>query len=88
MKREYYYRIAGGASGLMLAVFNMWGVFAPLQAMALLPVLFVAADRRVERSVVLATGMYMGLAYTLPQIVYLRLPGMITIILLLYLTAI
>lgn len=88
MKREYYYRIAGGASGLMLAVPNMWGVFAPLQAMALLPVLFVAADRRVKRSVVLATGMYMGLAYTLPQIVYLRLPGMITIILLLYLTAI
>lgn len=88
MKREYYYRMAGGASGLMLAVPNIWGVLAPLQAMALLPVLFVAADRGVKRSVVLATGMYMGLAYTLPQILYLRMPGMITVILLLYLTAI
>lgn len=88
MKREYYYRMAGGASGLMLAAPNIWGVLAPLQAMALLPVLYVAADRGVKRGVVLAAGMYMGLAYTLPQVVYLRMPGVITVILLLYLTAI
>ena len=85
-RNQFYCRLAGGATGLMLAASNLWAPLAPIQAVALIPILFVDARGKVKKDTILAAGMYMGLAYTLPQIVYLRLPIIITVILLLHLT--
>jgi len=86
-RRAAGFRLAGAASGLMLAAPNMWGVLAPMQAAALGPILYFNAAVRARRSVVLLAGMYMGLAYTVPQIFYLCMPPVITVILLVYFTA-
>ncbi|MCD6394564.1 MAG: carbon-nitrogen hydrolase family protein [Planctomycetes bacterium] len=87
-KQDVYCRFAGAASGLMLAVPNMYSPLAPMQAVALVPILYFAVNGKVKNRVLCAAGMYMGLAYTLPQIIYLRLPAPITLILLVHLTVV
>lgn len=59
-RRAAGFRLAGAASGLMLAAPNMWGVLAPMQAAALGPILYFNAAVRARQSVVLLAGMYMG----------------------------
>jgi apolipoprotein N-acyltransferase len=86
-RRAVGFRLAGAAAGLMLAGPSMWGTLAPLQGVALLPILYCDAALRVKRPVVFLAGMYMGLAYTVPQICYLRMPPVITVILLVYFSA-
>ena len=87
-KQSFYCRLAGAASGLMLAVPNMYSPLAPIQAVALVPILYFAVNGKVKKRLFCAAGMYMGLAYTLPQIIYLRLPAPITLILLIHLTVV
>lgn len=69
----------------MLAAGQFFGPLCVLQAVALLPLMvLVLRERRMLP--VLLTGFYMGLAYTLPQMIYLCMPVIVTTILLLWLT--
>ena len=85
--REWLCRLAGVASGLLMAAPHLYAAAAPLQAVALLPILYVLASRRVRHTTALAAGIYMGLAYTLPQLIVLQMPLPMTLTILLYLTA-
>jgi apolipoprotein N-acyltransferase len=67
-------RIAGAFGGLLLGIPNMYPALAPLQAIALIPVFYLAASGKVRSRGMLVAGLYMGLAYTLPQLFALRLP--------------
>ena len=78
---ELVCRVAGVISGLMLAAANIYPMAAPLQLVAFIGVLYLAASG-VRSGAMLAAGIYMGLAYSLPQMFLLRLPVPMTLILL------
>lgn len=71
----------------MLAAGQFVGPLCILQLGALLGLLVLILKERKVLPVLLA-GFYMGLAYTLPQMIYLRMPIIVTIILLLWLTVV
>lgn len=81
--RMWTYRAAGVIGGLMLAAGQFWGPGCVLQAGALGVVLWPAVKDRKVGSAALA-GLYMGIFYTLPQMVYLRMPVPVTAILLVW----
>ncbi len=78
----WYYRIAGAAGGLMLAAGNFFGPLCVLQLGAFVPVMLLAVHDKKNRLTALA-GLYMGLAFATPQMIYLRMPLPITIALIL-----
>ena len=80
--REVYCRVAGGVSGVLFGLPNIFGFLAPLQAVALVGLFLVVGKSRHSKNVLLLTGMYMGLGYTLPQVIVLKLPAPVTAILL------
>ncbi|MHC4553342.1 MAG: nitrilase-related carbon-nitrogen hydrolase [Planctomycetota bacterium] len=81
------YRLAGIVGGLLLAAGQFYGPLCVLQLVALMPLMcLVLRERRVLP--VLLTGFYMGMAYTLPQMIYLCMPVPVTVILLLWLSVI
>lgn len=80
-----HYRLAGAAGGLMLAAGQFWGPACVLQLAALVPLMvLVLKDRRIAPAMLAA--FYMGIAYTLPQMVYLCMPVPVTVILLVWMT--
>lgn len=80
-------RFAGGLSGLLLVVGHLYPAAAVLQVVALVPILYVLAKRKVgRRAVVVLAGMYMGFCYILPQLIALRLPVVMSLILLVHFT--
>ena len=79
-------RLTGAASGLLLAIPHFWPLAAPLQLVALLPVLYLSARPRTTRRQILIAGGYMGILYVMPQAVLLRMPAWITAVLLLEMT--
>jgi len=84
---SWLYRIAGVYGGLMLAAGQFFPLLAILQLVALIPLMvLVLKNRRLGLGAM--AGLYMGLAYTIPQMIYLRLPVIVTLILLVYLTVI
>ena len=85
-KKEWLCRFVGVVSGLLVAIPNLYSVLAPLQTVALVPVLYLAISRKVGHRGMLLAGFYMGLAYTLPQMIALRLPLPMTLILTIHLT--
>ena len=85
IKKEGFCRIAGAASGLLLAIPNFYPILAPIQIFALLPILYLGARRENKYSNIITAGIYMGLFYTLPQMIVLRMPIPITLILLVHL---
>ncbi|MBN1816641.1 MAG: hypothetical protein JW828_04725 [Sedimentisphaerales bacterium] len=85
---EWVYRAAGCGGGLLLAAGNLWGILAPLQLTGFLPVLLVDKTYKPGRQGLFLMGLYMGLAYTLPQMFVLRLPAPITAILIAVLTTV
>lgn len=85
-KIDWVSRLVGAVSGLLLAIPNLYPILAPLQAAALLPILYLAARRKSRLSVMITVGVYMGLFYTMPQMIVLKLPIPITVILVVHLT--
>lgn len=86
MKIHYnHYRLAGAAGGLLLAAGQFWGPACLLQLVALVPLMvLVLRDRRIGPAAL--AGFYMGITYTLPQMVYLLMPVPVTVILLVWMT--
>jgi len=85
-KRALVYRIIGAASGLLMAIPNLYPAWAPLQAFALIPIFYLGASRTAHRRDVLSAGLYMGFGYILPQLVMLRFPIPVTLVLLVHFT--
>ena len=86
MKRSLHpYRLAGVVGGLLLGAGQFWGAACVLQLAALVPVMVLALRDRRPQWAALA-GLYMGIAYTIPQMIYLRMPVPVTVILLLWMT--
>ena len=79
--KEVFCRVCGITSGLLLGLPNLFPAFAPVQCVALLPILFCIAKWKFPRGVLLTAGLYMALAYTVPQVVALLMPVPIVIIL-------
>ncbi|HBG27334.1 MAG: hypothetical protein A2Y10_13600 [Planctomycetes bacterium GWF2_41_51] len=88
IKNEMMCRLTGAVSGLLLAIPNIYPVLAPMQVFALIPVLYIGAKRENSFSKIFTAGIYMGLFYTLPQMVTLRMPIPITMILIAHLVII
>ncbi len=85
MKSLNAYRLAGILGGLMLAAGQFWGPACILQLAALLPLmLLVLRDRRIRFAAL--AGLYMGIAFTFPQMIYLRMPLPVTVVLLVWFT--
>jgi apolipoprotein N-acyltransferase len=79
------YRLAGAAGGLLLAAGQFVGYLCVLQLVALLPLMLLSLRDKRPRWAALA-GLYMGIAYTIPQMIYLRMPVPVTVILLVWMT--
>lgn len=78
---EIWCRVCAIVSGLLLGLPNIVGVLAPVQCFALLPILLCVMKFKFSRGVLMASGMYMALAYALPQMAVLLLPVPIVLIL-------
>ncbi len=85
-RQALVYRIIGAVSGLLMAAGNLQGVLAPLQAVALIPVFCLGASPKARHRDVLSAGLYMGFGYILPQLVMLRFPIPVTLVLLIHFT--
>ena len=82
-KRLWEYRVAGMVGGLMLAAGQFWGPACLMQAFALMPALWlISKDKRIGDAAM--AGLYMGIFYTIPQMVYLRMPVPVTAALLVW----
>ena len=79
------YRLAGVTGGLLLGAGQFFGPMCILQLFALLPLMVLSIRDKRMRWAALA-GLYMGIAYTIPQMVYLRMPIPVTVILLVWTT--
>lgn len=79
------YRLAGVAGGLLLSAGQFIGYLCILQLVALVPVMLLSLRDRRPRWAALA-GLYMGIAYTIPQMIYLRMPVPVTAALLVWMT--
>lgn len=72
---------------MLLAIPNLYPSWAPLQLLALVPVFYLGSSRKVNcHHGMLIAGLYMGLAYIIPQLFVLRLPILMSLILLVHLT--
>ena len=79
------YRLAGAAGGLLLAAGQFWGPACLLQLVAVVPLMvFAIRDRRIGPAAL--CGFYMGIAYTIPQMIYLLMPVPVTAALLIWMT--
>ncbi len=79
------YRIAGAVGGLLLIAGNYYGPLCILQLLALLPVMICILQEPKPGAAAVA-GLYMGLVFTIPQMITLRMPIPITMILLVWFT--
>lgn len=79
------YRLAGAAGGAMLMAGSMYGPLCFLQLFALLPLMILILKEPRPKAAATA-GFYMGLVFTIPQMITLRMPIPITAILLVWFT--
>lgn len=79
--RLWHYRLAGILGGLMLAAGNFFGPLCLLQLGAFIPLMLLAVRDKKLNWAALA-GLYMGLAFAIPQMIYLRMPIPVTVALL------
>ena len=85
-KRALNYRVVGAASGLLLGIPNLYPAASWLQALAFVPILYLGATRNARHRDMFLAGIYMGLGYILPQLIAMRFPMLITLILLIHFT--
>ena len=86
IKEASFLRLAGIVSGLLLMLPTIYPSFVFLQLVAFIPIFYVGAKKSSKLTSLAIAGLYMGLTYTLPQMVILKLPMIVTLILLVYLT--
>ena len=79
-------RLCGVLSGLLMMLPHLYGWMAPLQLIALLPILWVLSESNVKKGTLVTAAVYMALAYTIPQMLILQMPPEVTAILLLWFT--
>ncbi len=79
-------RVAGLASGVMMAASNLYPQLAPMQLIALVPLFYSAAKYGSEWRTMVVVGFYAGLGYTIPQTLVLLLPLPLTGVLVLRMT--
>jgi apolipoprotein N-acyltransferase len=79
------YRLAGVFGGLLLGVGQFLGYLCVFQLIALMPLMVFAVRDKRPRWAALA-GLYMGITYTIPQMICLRMPVSVTVILLVWMT--
>jgi apolipoprotein N-acyltransferase len=80
-KGDWTTGIYGAASGLLLTIPHIWSIAAPLQLVALLPILYLATRQTTTYRRMIYAGFYMGTFYVLPQAYVLRMPLWISVIL-------
>ena len=85
-KRALNYRFAGAAGGLLLGIPNLYPAASWLQTLAFVPILYLGATRNARHRDMLLAGIYMGLGYILPQLIAMRFPMLLTLILLIHFT--
>ena len=85
-RRTWTFRLLGIAGGILLMIPSLLPAAAPLQLVALLPVFYAAARAEGWRQA-LTAGMYMGVAYVLPQAIVLLMGPHVALALLVHLTA-
>jgi apolipoprotein N-acyltransferase len=66
--------IVGLSSGILLAIPAIYPAFAPLQLIALMPVFYLGASERAASRGLIIAGLFLSIAYILPQLYVLRLP--------------
>ncbi|MEJ5258643.1 MAG: nitrilase-related carbon-nitrogen hydrolase [Anaerohalosphaeraceae bacterium] len=86
-RREWAYRGAGIAGGLLLMAGNVYGPLCLLQSLALLALLTLSLQTFKPKAAALC-GFYTGLAFSIPQMFLLRMPLLVTVGLLIWFTAI
>jgi len=86
MRKAVVYRVTGAVSGLLMTAGNIKGALAPLQAVALIPLFYLGASPKARWRDILTAGLYMGFGYILPQLVTLRFPISVTLVLLVHFT--
>ena len=82
IKKELFCGISGAISSLLLAIPNLYSALVPIHIFALIPILYQCAKRDNRYSNILTAGICMGLFYTIPQMIMLRMSILITLILL------
>lgn len=80
-RKDIVCRVCGAFSGLLMGLPNIYPSLAGVQIVGLVAILACLVRWRFKRSVLLLSGMYMAIAYTMPQVVCLRLPLPVTAIL-------
>ncbi|AQT70189.1 apolipoprotein N-acyltransferase [Anaerohalosphaera lusitana] len=83
-KSELTLRLAGLAVGLGFWVAGVLPVFAWCGPVGMLPVLYLATTEKARSKQLAVAGLYAGLAYTIPQLVALRMHVITSLILLAY----
>ncbi|HOK67095.1 MAG TPA: nitrilase-related carbon-nitrogen hydrolase [Anaerohalosphaeraceae bacterium] len=86
-RREWAYKGAGIAGGLLLMAGNLYGPLCLLQLSALPALLFLSLRTFNPKAAALC-GFYMGLAFSIPQMFALRMPLLVTVGLLIWFTGI
>jgi len=86
LEKIILFNALGILSGFLLAVAHLYPLLAPVQLVALLPVLYVVSAEGTSRWNMLAVGIFLGLGFTFPQLVTIELPLYLSLILLVYLT--
>lgn len=87
-KPQWNYRLAGFIAGCFMVAGHFYSPLALLQLFAFLPIMYGALKYDAPRTQTIVAGLYMAIFCVLPQIAYLRMPVVVTLILLVYMMAI
>jgi len=86
-RRSLLIRLVAIGSGLLLMAGQLYGPLAPLGIAAFMGVAFIVLRLNANKLDLAVAGLYMGLAYILVQMYVLRLPVVMTAILMIYMVA-
>ena len=87
-RSEWNYRLAGFIAGCFMVAGHFYSPLALLQLFAFLPIMYGTLKYDAPRTQTVVAGLYMAIFCVLPQIAYLRMPVVVTLILLVYMMVI